>query len=43
MCETKVILREGNKENEIMKEAAMIKLKGKDILIYDILGNSKIG
>lgn len=45
MCETRVILRENEKEVEIMPEAARIELdkenEGK-IHVFDILGNSKV-
>ena len=41
MCETKVVLMKGDEEEEIMSEAAMIKLKDDGVVVYDILGNSK--
>ena len=42
MCETKVILKDKGKEEEIMSEAARIEIDKGKIVISDIMGNSKV-
>jgi predicted RNA-binding protein len=41
MCETKIILRDGDSKKEIMAEAAMIDVKDGGVIVSDILGNSR--
>lgn len=41
MCESTVILKKGNKKEIVMKDVIQVLVKGEDIKVIGILGDSK--